>query len=238
MALVLKGGAVFLHVPKTGGTWVTSILEQCGLVEGTVGHKHADVDRLLAPEEGGPASRLVSSARRRVKSVARRLRGKPPEVKLPAASPPFMFCFVRHPLRWYESWYRYMSQPHMDWKDWGREGEPGRWHPNRPLNGLGDEDFNGFMENVVEARPGYVTEMFSWYTRPEVAFVGRQENLREDLIRVLDRLELPFDEELIRNAPRKHVSRPRDEVEVRWDPELKEEVRRLEYAGIRRYGYE
>ena len=30
MALLLKGGAVFLHVPKTGGRWVGKVLEESG----------------------------------------------------------------------------------------------------------------------------------------------------------------------------------------------------------------
>jgi len=40
VALILCDGSAFLHVPRTGGTFVTAILKALGLVRYTVGHKH------------------------------------------------------------------------------------------------------------------------------------------------------------------------------------------------------
>ena len=45
----LKGGAIFLHVPKTGGTWVYAALERCGLLDPVQPcyHVHADMVRVM-----------------------------------------------------------------------------------------------------------------------------------------------------------------------------------------------
>ena len=47
MAVMLKCGAIFLHVPKTGGSWVTSALANQGLIKKQFGHIHADLVRVL-----------------------------------------------------------------------------------------------------------------------------------------------------------------------------------------------
>src|SRR5512135_605059 len=102
MALLLKGGAVFLHVPKTGGRWVGRVLEASGLVESELGSMHADADRVLMPF-GGSGRNLLSYL------VKRRLRLLP-------QNKPFMFCFVRHPLRWYESFFNYSCEAEVNWR--------------------------------------------------------------------------------------------------------------------------
>lgn len=216
MALVLKGGAVFLHIPKTGGNWVTVVLRECGLIAGTLCdhlHKHADLRQVLADYH---SAGLLPSLRRRPN--------------------PFLFCFVRHPLTWYESWFKYASSPKVRWRTFGDRRDVANWHPNALLNGLRAPDFNQFVRNVIERRPGYVTELYGWYTEPPVDFIGRQECLREDLIRVLQQLELDFDEQFIRNYRRFGVS-PSPRTRITWDANLRDEVLRLEYAGLVRYGY-
>lgn len=49
MAYLLRCGAVFLHVPKTSGAWVTQILRELDLIEYQLGHEHADFYRALCP---------------------------------------------------------------------------------------------------------------------------------------------------------------------------------------------
>ena len=46
MAVILKNGAIFLHVPKTGGTWIQRTLQAMDLVRGNTATKHADIDRV------------------------------------------------------------------------------------------------------------------------------------------------------------------------------------------------
>ncbi len=221
MALVLKNGAVFLHVPKTGGRWVTRILFELGLVRKKVAPKHADIDHFFFKsfKQGQPwLHRSLGS-----------LLGR-------GSQKPFMFCFVRHPLSWYESWFKYMSQPAVHWKYWGDASSPWKWHPNAVLNGLGSSDFNQFVRNVVQARPGYVTELFGWYTKPSMDFIGKQEHLVEDLIRVLKRMDLSVDEDGLRRHAPVGVS-PEPEQRITWAGDLRQKVMDLEYAGLVRYGY-
>ena len=50
MALLLKKGECFLHIPKTGGSWVSVILKEQGLVHKEIGyHKHIDWTRVAFP---------------------------------------------------------------------------------------------------------------------------------------------------------------------------------------------
>src|SRR5262245_41490451 len=122
------------------------------------------------------------------------------------------------------------------WNYWGRVGSAVDWLPNSPLNGLGDPYFNQFVRNVVRVRPGYVTELYSRYTDEGIDFIGRQENLVEDLIDVLRLLDVSFDEQIIRDLVPENVSHAPPE-RVHWDADLHELVTRLEYPALVRYGY-
>ncbi len=226
MALVLKNDAVFLHIPKTGGKWVTSVLEEMDLVRQKIAprQKHLDIDHFFAYRSCQCWNRMTGAFRRGNGSGSRKKDG-------------FMFCFVRHPLSWYESWFRYMSQPSRNWQNWGDQCDPGNWHPNAILNGTGSSDFNRFIENVLHRRPGYVTELFGWYTKPPMNFIGKQENLVDDLIEVLDLMNIDYDEDFIRNYKKIGVS-PDPANKIIWNEKLKQEIERVEYAGMVRYGYE
>ena len=222
MALLLRNGAVFLHIPKTGGNWVRGVLEKLDLIEGEIGHKHSDVDRVLF-EPYFNTGWLV-----RLKQQYRK--------QCPIFDPPFLFCFVRHPLSWYESWFKYMSQPKRNWRDWPRRKGPLDWHPNAPINGTGDKGFNRFVQNVMEYFPGYVTQLYGWYTKRGVDFVGHQESLREDMVELLQRLDVEFDPNFVLGYRPVGVS-PEPDNPVRWDSEVRTEAIRTEYAGILQYGY-
>ncbi|WP_295888249.1 hypothetical protein [uncultured Thiohalocapsa sp.] len=227
MTAILKNGAVFLHIPKTGGNWVTKILEELNLIERHIAHKHADIDHLFYALYEIPVGR---------KAIARQALRELISPSRECTSRPFMFCFTRNPLTWYESWFKYMAQPRRNWRSWGREGGAAKWHPNMMLNGLGSDDFNQFIRNVVAKRPGYVTEMYGWYAKPEVDFIGKQESLVEDLIRVLKIMEFEFDADFVRNQEPVGVS-PEPKQSIEWDYELKREVALYEYAGMIRHGY-
>jgi hypothetical protein len=222
MALLLKDGSVFLHVPKTGGRWVGKVLVAAGLVKSHLGHMHADADRVLSPFGGSGRHLLMYLLKRRLGLLPRKQ--------------PFMFCFVRNPLDWYESFFNYNCEPAVNWRYEGDVHDPHNWHPNAQLNGLGSADFNCFVRNVITKYPGYVTEMYGRFATPQISFVGKQENLCEDLITVLKKLQMPFDEQFIREFGKIGVS-PKRSTGLVWDPDLKAEVIRLEYAGLTRWGY-
>ncbi len=222
MAVILKNGALFLHIPKTGGTWVTKVLRDLGLARCSIGHRHANLEHILAPGWQGLGRRLEYLRKR-------------PSLRLHPR--PFTFCFVRHPLSWYESFYLYKSQPSLNWELDGDEHCFHRWHPNAVLNGLGPgREFNEFVTAVMDRYPGYVSALFSHYTFRPVDFVGRQESLRDDLVKVLERLGCDFDPNEVRVKERINRSEAADRPV--WDPEVRARALRLEAAALERFGYE
>jgi hypothetical protein len=221
LALLLHDDAIFLHVPKTGGMWVSAVLRDLGAVRCRVASKHADMDRVL--------------------NCARRYPGRYLEAVVKAgplwqrrARAAFKFCFVRHPLAWYESYWAFTRA--RGWNAWGVNGRGRqRWHPNALLDGLGDDDFNRFVRNVLERCPGYVTRLYGWYATPEIDFVGKQEHLADDLAKVLRLIGRDFDERRLRAEPRVNTS-DRSQTPA-WDPVLKREVASTESAVLERFGY-
>lgn len=221
MALLLKSGDVFLHIPKTGGNWVTDVLEEQGLVAYCVGHKHSDVDRTFHLNRHSNLSFLRYHASRSLGLVKRK---------------PYVFCMVRHPLRWYESWFKYMSQQRNNWKDWGNQAFMGGWHPNYELNGCDHQHFVAFLEWVHHHHPGYVSQMFYRYTYKDVDYVGKQENLAADLVAILDQTGLSYDREAVLKKGPVGVSKYKGEP-LEWPAELRAEVLKAEHSAILRYGY-
>lgn len=222
MALILKNGAVFLHIPKTGGNWITNVLKEMDLIERRAAQKHADIDHFFAVPKQRKALMKYTFHEMYY-----------PQKKKPK---PFMFCFVRNPLSWYESWFKYMSQPSRQWRFWGKERGIYKWHPNSMLNGVGAPDFNEFVNNMSAKRPGYVSEMYGWYTKPQIDFIGKQEHLVDDLVKVLQLMNMDFDEEFVRNFGKIGVS-PEPRSKVIWQDEVKKKIALYEYAGMIRYGY-
>ncbi len=223
MAVILKNGAVFLHIPKTGGTWVTGVLRESGLMRCSIGHRHANLPHVLAPGNQGFGRRLEHFYKR--------------TCFLKTHPRPFTFCFVRHPLAWYESFYRYKSQSELNWEEDGEVDNIHRWHPNAILNGLGrGRDFNSFTSALMDKYPGYVSALYSHYTFRPVDFIGKQENLREDLVTVLERTGCDFDAGKIRVRERINRSRAASD-KLEWDPAVRTRVLRLEAAAMERFGY-
>lgn len=209
MAVLLKCGALFLHIPKTGGNWVTEVLEEAGLVMAHVSGKHAS-DQLVDFE----------SFFRQPYAYSKPNRGL------------YKFCFVRHPLRWYESWFR--MQQTQGWPVRGDAAGPGGlrpfWNPTVELDGLGSPDFSTFVRNVLRYKPGFVTSMYHRYVALGTHFVGRQEALVDDTIHVLRKeLGLHLDEAAVRARVPVNVSKS---LPVVWEPGLAEEVLRTESGAM------
>jgi hypothetical protein len=219
MAYILKNGAVFLHIPKTGGTWVRNVLSQCNLISHSVGHKHSDFDRTFYE------AALLNESNRQT-SLLDAMRS----ANAACASRPFTFCFVRNPLSWYESWWHYMRA--REWHAWGTE----HWHPNAELNGLGHDDFNEFVMNVVRRYPGYVSNLYRSYAKGDISYVGKTENLRSDLRSVLKAIGYADNDKAIESVPAANTA-PASVTQARWDPSVKSLVRTLELPALLRFGY-
>ena len=131
----------------------------------------------------------------------------------------FSFAFVRHPFGWYESIWKYRTRF-------------GKW---RARNNCGltktcaSDDFNEFIDNVIAQGPYYgdLVKEFS-----SVDFMGRYENLVEDLIKALTMAGEKFDEKAIRKYGRVNSSR---EVKLRYRAWQKKKLLEVERDVVNSY---
>lgn len=100
------------------------------------------------------------------------------------------FTFVRRPVAWYRSYWSFRS----------RKGA--RRDEKFPADGLWSDNFDQFVNNLLDAYPGgFVSTLFQYYTGEngeKVGFVGTQENLVDDLVKVLHLADEDFDEAALR----------------------------------------
>jgi hypothetical protein len=197
---LLQANALFLHIPKTGGTWVEEALKACGIATA-----YAEARDTVSWRHGLPGH------------LTRRYR--------------FAFTFVRHPLSWYESWWKFQARV---WKRF----EPGVWHPQRVLERCASDDFSTFVRLCLAHEPAYVSRLYEWYIGPPglegVDVIGRYENLANDLVRILRLLGYDFDEDTLRGQAPANVSRKYAGEPV-WDPGLRQRVLEREAPAIRRF---
>jgi hypothetical protein len=108
----------------------------------------------------------------------------------------FTIAFIRHPLDWWRSM-------------WGYRMRTG-WDLNRRVDSVThSEDFNTFIEHVVERLPGHLSPEFARYIGPPsrpIEFIGRFEMLVDDLVRGLREAGENFDEQVLRLHPPDNVN--------------------------------
>jgi hypothetical protein len=229
MALKIEDKAVFYHIPKTAGNWVRSVIDKERMRTEEIGHKHSNYDRVDINKsvQMSGRSHLKQAGKRLYKKVFTSTGKKTSRKKKHI----FRFCFVRNPLDWYESWWRYQNYK-RDWKKWGKE----KWHPNRALDGLGSKSFNEFIENVLNKRPGYVTELFFSYVKPEIDFVGKKENIRNDLFYVFENAGISHNRKVVKKENKKNVS-SKYKKNINWNKNLKNKMIVAEAPSMIRFGY-
>ena len=114
----------------------------------------------------------------------------------------YSMCFVRQPVAWYTSYWSFRS----------RKGA--RRDEHFPADGLWSDDFDQFVNNLLDAYPGgFVTALYQYYTGVDgekVDFVGRQESLVDDLVWGLNRAGEDFDEAALR------ATRPTNRSPGKW----------------------
>lgn len=183
----------FLHVPKTGGSWVTKAIIKAG-----VSYEDYRV-------EGDP--HLV-------------LKDCPVPQK-------FKFAFVRHPLDMYRSYWQFKMS--------------NGWDKNNAFDMTCQaEHFHIFLQQVLShyaGAYGILVSEFCGEGENEIEFIGRYENLVEDLIKALTLAGENFDEQVIRDFPAYNVS---DKVKypAEYTPELKDAIQNAEIKTIERFQYE
>ena len=199
--------SLFLHIPKTGGKSVENLLSQCGIAS-----KYATIRQ----NYWGP-SRWRVSRTHCYPWMYRNDETQPIER---------IFAFVRHPIAWYESRWRYM---------WDSPGHRKRGRvPCWEVAALFDEDFNVWMERVLVHQPAYVTRLYERYLGPiggeVVHYVGRTENLIADAVTILRLIGYTVPLDIA--AERRNASTKR---EIVWSMELKSKILAVERATMDRF---
>lgn len=121
-----------------------------------------------------------------------------------------VFCFVRHPMSWLESFWRYSGGTGQERRDPTVETD---WRSDHaygnavlgPVCDCYDPDFDRFVDKVTTWRPGYVGWLYSQYVTPH-AIVGRTEKLTADLIACLHEAGEEFSMVAIQTTPRVNQS--------------------------------
>ena len=171
MAIATKN-TVFYHIPKTGGIWVKSAMRFSGVPYGRV-------------RNGLPHPYGLYREHSTPVGIEKSVEGK------------LSFCFVRHPVDWYRSYWAYRYK--TDALD-----------PKFPLDKLYRKNFQKFVNNVLEAYPeGFVGNLYRFYVDSDLSgvdFIGKQERLEQDLIFVLRKAGETFDEKVIRKTKWRNIA--------------------------------
>lgn len=183
----------FLHVPKTGGTWVKRAILAAGVParEHSIdGYTHLGLADCPEPQR-------------------------------------FRFAFVRNPLALYRSYWQFKQTV--------------GWDPANELDRQCQaEDFERFVRRVLEQFPGIYARTLQDFVGPPdapIEFIGRYENLVEDLVRALSLAGEDFDAGAIRGLPPYNVSDKRKAPAV-YTPALEAAVRHAEAEVFTRFGYD
>lgn len=191
--MLILPNSCFLHVPKTGGSWVKKAIIASGIQcedYRVDGDPHIGLDQCPALDK-------------------------------------FKFAFVRHPVHLYRSYWQYKMT--------------NEWDTRNPLDmECQSDNFNDFVRNVINKYPGHYGKniiSFIGETENEIEFIGRYENIVDDLITALTSAGESFDEGIIRNLPPYNVS---DKVKfpAHYTNDLEEAVKNSESYVMKKFGYE
>ena len=159
--------ALFLHVPRTGGTWIKEAVFQAGIPMqkwGKVGKRYRPKKHTILPHYRTELLAKIDH----------------------------VFSFVRHPVDYYVSVWRFTTRSVEIWPEKMKtmvfeQGDPAaineailRWKPN----------FDEWLEEMLEEEPGWVTRWFERYVGPPRGefchYIGRTETLEQDVKEVMD----------------------------------------------------
>lgn len=199
---VILPNSVFLHVPKAGGTWVREVLKNTNLVQGELISKSSDesTEGKMRSWHCVPQDKSVFNNK-------------------------YIFCFVRHPLTWYQS-------------HWAHRTRNGSWNKGNRLDAkCQDDEFNEFILKVIEEFPqGYLHWLYGFYTQ-HAHFVGKVENLQQDLIKALSLAEEEYRVDDIISVSSQNVMPVEYVREVKYIFENVLGILEIEQKAINKYGY-
>ncbi len=207
--------AYFLHIPRTGGNWIERALRVS-----KISYVRRLEHRLVPPKRRhSPLLHLTIGSLNRIKLV---------------------FGFVRHPLSYYESAWRWYSKGGRRIRSWATLPGKREWSPIRDVMQYHLPDFNEWVLAVVKNEPAWVTRLYETFIGPEdgeyCVFIGRTETLVVDFCKIMrylgyGKLIDASEEELKQISPMNKSVYPKPT----WIPEVREAVERAEVVAIRRF---
>ena len=195
---------IYLSVPRTASRWTKQVIqEHCKRFP----HDWGKLQELTAP-----AFKLSPNGKRSGHAVPyTRFDDKIRDPRFDKGK--FTFCHIRHPMSWYRS--HYMSRAGVTkgtspqkWSKWkGKKSKhAGDFEPTTHFDQTcGDDNFSKYIESVIKYRKstpcnhrygGFCSTVMEHYFTHCCDFVGKYENLEEDLITAFNMAEaMPYGEE-------------------------------------------
>jgi len=152
----------------------------------------------------------------------------------------YKFCVVRNPVDWYISYWRFMKD--LNWSTLAPQRKRTRfgfkydqWHPLVPLEEYVHEDFNIFINRVIQNKPGFLSRLYASYTHSSaIDRVLKQESLITDLKATFDHLQIQWSESDFVGPGKVNKSKtPSPECSL----ETIFRIREAECEAIERFGY-
>ena len=111
------------------------------------------------------------------------------------------------------------------------------WREHSIIDHCRANEFEQFIDNVLETFPdGYVTWLYSFYAQ-HATYIGRTENLQQDLFEVLSLFNEAFSTDAIVATPRAKVSSKSLKAKAVYRKSQISELFMVEEEVIRKYGY-
>lgn len=202
----------FLHIPRTGGTWVRQAMHELGI----------------------PFNRAWDRGTRN--DVCRK-HGLLHHYDRKYTDDRLIWVYVRHPVDYYSAVWRYlrklgpvkMTKLQTEW----------RWHPHMYAARLYTPNYNRWVEQMLEAHAGWVSHLYDLYCGQvnieRVHWIGRTETLVDDFLHLMEQLGMRIDGDIsdrVRKIGKVNASPIRS---VEWRSDLREQVERSERRAIRRF---
>jgi hypothetical protein len=163
--------SVFYHIPKTGGIATKQAMHRSGLY-----YNRSKNDKNSHP----------FALRREHSTYSNTL----------DVDNLFSFCFVRHPVTWYCSFWAYRVKSN-------------KLSLKFPLDRVWDDNFNKFVNNVIDEYGNFITQLYQYYVGEncdKVNFIGKQESMLTDLVIALTLAGEQFDKYKVLGTRRFNVA--------------------------------